>query len=264
MRNGSTFGSSIAVRALGLAAFALALGPAARAQAGGPLEVTIAVPPPFRTDLAAHVSFGGSSCLGGGTGYAACSGAFPSWDTLLGFEAGVLTRPFRFVSFGLDGGLTALKAHQVSANRWWDFTLGPVVRAYLPMRVGERLYVEPSLGLQGGLVVGQYRQDKTGQDESVGYRHEHYGAFAAAIVGLDFFPLPRVGVGLDVRVLRTFYTNVCFETGGDTICRGTRQGELAVSNLHQANGQPIDFLGDMGKASYPWKMFWGVHALYYF
>ena len=256
-------GQTLHTRSIALLALALALAPGARAEADDAPVLSTATPP-FRTDLAAHVSFGGSSCLGGGTGYAACSGAYPSWDTLLGFEAGVLTRPFRFVSFGLDGGLTALKARVMSANRWWDVTVGPVVRLHLPVRIKGKVLFEPSLGVQGGFVYGTYREDKTNEGGDVSYRHEHYGPFVSALVGLDYFPLPRVGVGLDVRVLRTFYTNVCFETAGDTICRGTSQGELATSDVHQASGQTVSFLGDKGEVSYPWKMFWGVHALYYF
>jgi hypothetical protein len=245
-------------------AVAMAIGHEARAGTDGDGVALRAEKPGFRTDLGLHASFGGSSCVGGGTNYASCTGADQSWDTNLGFAAGVLLRPFRHFSIGVDGGLMTLRSHQVTENQWWDFTMGPIARFHLPVRIGKKLYFEPNLGLQAGFVYGVFREDEKEDGSNVGYRHEHYGPFLSAVLGLDFFPVPRVGVGLEVRALRTFYTNVCFETASDRICRGTDEGELVDSDLFEVADQTSQFLGDRGTASYPWKLQWALHVLYYF
>jgi len=216
-------------------------------------RTTVAGKPGFRTDVGLQVSFGGSSAFSGGSGYAAGE----KWNTRMGFEAGVILRPFRLFSFGLDVGITTLTQRAQTANRWRDLTLGPVARFHLPVHVGEKFYFEPSFGLQTGLVYGVFLQNSAQTDSE----HKHYGPFLSAIFGLDFFPIPKVGVGIDMRLLRTFYTTVCFENSDDAgaVCRGTDQGDVVASDV---NNSP--FLGEKGKASYPWKMFWGVHALYYF
>lgn len=236
---------------------------AADARAAGDAELR-AKSPGFRTDLGAHASFGGSSCLGGGTGYASCTGADQAWDTRFGFAAGAILRPFRLFSVGVDVGLMTLRSHQVTENQWWDFTAGPIARLHVPFGIARKLVIEPNLGLQAGLVYGVFREDEKEDGSNVHFRHEHYGPFVSAVLGLDFFPLPRLGVGLETRLLRTFYTNVCFETADARICRGTGEEELVSSDLFEMSGQSSQFLGDRGAASYPWKLLWGLHVLYYF
>jgi hypothetical protein len=248
---------SFRVAALAILAALVAAVPARADGAGAsaaPLEA-----PGFRTDLGVHASFGGSSAVGGGNNYAASS----AWDTLFGFQVGAILRPFRHFSFGVDLGYTLLRMRQQTANSWSDLTIGPALRFHLPLRLGRKLLLEPSLGLEGGYVYGVYHEDKQANGDGRGtvlnHEHTHTGPFVALLGGLDLFPVPRVGFGVDLRVLRTFYTTVCFDDGQQTICRGTTQGELATNDINNTV-----FSGDKREATYPWKMFWGVHALYYF
>jgi hypothetical protein len=215
--------------------------------------------PGFRTDLGVHFAFGGNSCLAGGTNYAACRGD-TTWDTSWGLAGGLIVRPFNRFSVGIDVAYANMIHHQDTASKWSDLTLGPVVRYHQPWHI-RKLYFEPSLGLQFGWVKANYHQaNRIGTQEKVDYDHEHLGAFLAILLGIDFFPLPRLGVGLDFRVLRTFYDEVCFEAVNGVNCRGSRD-EALVKRLEDAN---VSFPSDMGVAKYPWKLFWGVHALYYF
>ena len=244
-------------------AIAALLAPGARAAEYGPVLRTD--DPAFRTDLGAHIAIGGSSCVGGGTDYARCFGTDNQWDTRFGVQGGLIVRPFKRVSFGLDVGMMTLKYHQVTANTWTDFTLGPTIRYHQPWRIRGKLYIEPNIGLQAGYVYGllNERKDDSGTEE-LGYKHKHYGPFVSILLGLDFFPLPRVGVGLEFRLLRTFYTDVCFESAESVVCRGAQEEDLVDSDVRQPSGQTASYLGDKGVATYPWKLFWGIHGLYYF
>jgi hypothetical protein len=220
--------------------------------------------PAFRTDLGIQLSLGGSSCIGGGTSYARCFGTDDQWDTRFGLNGGLIIRPFQHVSFGLDVGMMTLAYHQITANTWTDLLLGPTVRYHQPWRIRGKLYVEPNIGLQAGYVYGVLREKKDDSGTSVDYRHKHYGAFISIPFGLDFFPLPRVGIGLEFRVIRTFYTDVCFESADTVVCRGAHENKLVGSDVREASGHSAQYLGDKGTASYPWKLFWGIHGLYYF
>jgi len=221
--------------------------------------------PAFRTDLGLHLAVGGSSCVGGGTDYAKCHGADNQWDTSFGLQGGLIIRPFKRFSFGMDVGFAMLKYHQVTANTWRDLLVGPTVRYHQPVRI-RHVYFEPSVGLQAGYVYGALDEAKdfdTGSTER-GFKHKHYGPFVSAIVGLDFFPLPRLGVGFEFRLVRTFYTDVCFESAQTAVCRGTREKHLVDSDVRSATGQTAQFLGDKGAVTYPWKLFWGLlHVIYY-
>jgi len=222
--------------------------------------------PAFRTDLGIHLSLGGSSCIGGGTGYARCHGTNNQWDTRFGLQGGLILRPFRHFSFGLDTGMMTFTFHQVTANTWTDFTIGPTFRVHFPVRIRKKVYLEPNIGLQAGYVYGVYHENKPddGGTETLDYKHKHYGAFLSIPFGLDFFPLPRVGIGLEFRVMRTFYTDVCFESAETVVCRGAQEDKLVSSDVREPSGQTASYLGDKGVVTYPWKMFWGVHGLYYF
>lgn len=220
--------------------------------------------PAFRTDLGAHLALGGSSCVGGGTGYARCFGNDNQWDTRFGLQGGLIIRPFKRVSFGLDVGMMTLTYHQITANTWTDFTLGPTVRYHQPWRIRKKLYVEPNIGLQAGYVYGLMRERKDEAATELDYKQKHYGAFMSLLLGIDFFPLPRVGLGLEFRLLRTFYTDVCYESENTTVCRGAREDKLVNSDVREPSGQTASYLGDKGVVTYPWKLFWGIHGLYYF
>jgi hypothetical protein len=256
--------------AINLASFALAAALAASfasaAAAGEYGPVLRSGDPAFRTDLGVQLSLGGSSCVGGGTNYARCNGVADAWDSRFGLQGGLIVRPYRHFSFGLDAGFMSLTSHQVTANTWNDFTVGPTARFHLPIRIRKKVYIEPNIGLQAGYVYGVYRENK--DDDSgtteVGYKHKHYGPFVAVLLGADFFPLPRVGVGLEFRLLRTFYTDVCFESADSVVCRSTQDERLVNSDVREPGGQTAQYLRDKGVAEYPWKLFWGVHGLYYF
>ena len=158
-----------------------------------------------------------------------------------------------------------LTYHQVTSNTWTDFTLGPTVRYHHPWRIRKKLYVEPSIGLQAGYVYGVMRERKDDAGTDLDYKHKHYGPFLAIPFGLDFFPLPRVGIGLEFRVLRTFYTDVCYESEDTVVCRGAREDKLVDSDVRKDQNKTAQFLGEKdGVVDYPWKLFWGVHGLYYF
>jgi len=218
--------------------------------------------PAFRTDLGLHLALGGSSCVGGGTNYAKCHGADNQWDTSFGLQGGLIIRPFKRFSFGMDAGFSTLKYHQVTANTWRDFLLGPTVRYHQPVRV-RHVYFEPSFGLQAGYVYGVLHEEKNeAGGTNLGWEHKHYGPFVSALVGLDFFPLPRLGVGF--RLVRTFYTDVCFESAQTSVCRGSKEKHLVGSDVRSATDQTAQFLGDKGAVTYPWKLFWGLlHVIYY-
>jgi hypothetical protein len=251
-------------RALTFLAVATALSLAATAaQAQEEIEVERIVrteDPGFRTDLGLQLAFGGHSCVGGGSEYAECKGADTSWDTSWGLAGGFIVRPFNHFSFGIDVTYVNMIHHQDTASKWSDFTMGPVVRYHQPVRIRD-LYFEPYLGLQAGWVMGKYHQaTRIDTNEKVDYDHKHLGAFLAIPFGVDFFPLPKLGVGLEFRLLRTFYSEVCFEWRGGVNCRGT-QDEAIVKRFED---DKVTFPGEKGIAKYPWKLFWGVHALYYF
>jgi hypothetical protein len=243
-----------------LIAAALAAAEAGAAEYGPVLRSS---DPAFRTDLGAHLAIGGSSCVGGGTGYARCFGQDTSWDTRFGLQGGLIIRPFKRVSFGMDVGMMTLTYHQITANTWTDFTLGPTVRYHQPWRIRKKLYLEPNIGLQAGYVYGlmNERKDLVGD---LGNKHKHYGAFMSLLLGVDFFPLPRVGLGLEFRLMRTFYTDVCFESDDTVVCRGAQEDKLVDSDVRKDLEQTAQFLGEKGVVTYPWKLFWGVHGLYYF
>jgi hypothetical protein len=219
--------------------------------------------PAFRTDLGVHLELGGASCVGGGSGYAKCHGTENQWDTSFGLQGGVIIRPFERFSFGMDLGFASLKYHQVTANTWRDFLLGPTARYHQPIRI-RSVYFEPSVGLQAGYVYGVLHEEKNAGGQDLGYEHKHYGAFVSALVGLDFFPLPRLGIGFEFRLVRTFYTDVCFESADTSVCRGAQEKHLVDSDVRDPEGKTAQFLGDKGAATYPWKLFWGLlHVIYY-
>jgi hypothetical protein len=215
--------------------------------------------PGFRTDLGFHVAIGGNSCIGGGTGYASCYGADNAWDTSVGVSGGVLLRPLKHFSAGIDITYGRMRYHQMTANKWSDLTFGPVARFHWPIRF-KGLYFEPNLGLQVGFVKGVMYENESEQDTSLSREHVHMGAFLALPFGLDFFPLPRLGFGLEFRLIRTIYTDVCFESSGGVACRGIDDEALTDRYDLPFGGVPAD----KGIEKFPMKLFWGVHGLYYF
>lgn len=216
--------------------------------------------PGFRTDLGIQFSFGGHSCIGGGSNYASCYGTDTSWDTSWGLGGGFLARPFKLFSVGVNISYYTMKLHEITDNKWGDLLLGPVAKFHFPFMLGARkLLFEPNIGLQGGFAKGTYSEEKLASTEKVGWEHEHLGAFLAIPFGVDFFPIPKLGVGLEFKLVRTFYTEVCFESRDLTTCRGVNDKAAEDNWDLSSTGIP----NDKGIATYPWKLFWGLHVLYY-
>jgi hypothetical protein len=226
--------------------------------AGAEEELTVRTKDPaFRTDFAMHLALGGNSCVGGGTNYANCKGLEHAWDTGFGIAGGLFVRPFRFFSAGLDVAYTMLVYHQETSSKWGDLTLGPALRVHFPVKL-RKIYIEPNVGLHGGWVKGNYHQGKRDND-TVNYDHTHMGAFMSLLFGADVFLLPKLGVGLEFRVIRTFYIEVCFESDESVNCRGD-DDQAIIERYAEHTGYP----GEKGTADYPWKLFYGIHGLYYF
>ncbi len=215
--------------------------------------------PGFRTDLGFHLAIGGNSCIGGGSGYASCYGADDSWDTSVGVSGGVLLRPLKLFSVGMDITYGRMRYHQMTANKWSDLIFGPVARLHWPVHF-KGLYFEPNIGLQVGFVKGVMYENESANQDSLDREHVHMGAFLALPFGLDFFPIPKLGFGLEFRLIRTIYTEVCFESSGTVACRGIKDEALTDRWDLEFGGVPAD----KGIEKFPMKLFWGVHGLYYF
>ncbi len=227
--------------------------------------------PNFNTDLGIHLSFGGHSCIGGGSGYADCNDVRHSWDTFIGLQGGIMVRPFANYSFGIDAGYVRMLHHQHTDDYWSDFTIGPIVRGHLPLRL-QRVLIEPTLGFQLGYVNGTFFQAARTEDFD-DYRHRHLGIFFALALGVDIFiPGTSFGVGLETRLLRTVYREVCFEWSEGTNCRGIADDSKVNTTLFEYDEEleievltgSSKFPGEKGIATYPWKLYYGAHIIYYF
>ncbi len=215
--------------------------------------------PGFRTDLGVQFSFGGHSCIGGGSDYATCGGTNVRWDTSWGLGGGFIARPFKLFSLGVNVSYYNMKFRRITENKWSDLLLGPVGKFHFPFRLGTKdLLFEPNIGLQVGFAKGTFKERMRETGQSVDWNHEHLGAFLGLPFGVDFFPIPKLGVGLEFKVVRTFYTEVCFEHD-QVACRGVNDKALTKRYDLPDGGVP----NDKGVASYPWKLFWGLHVLYY-
>ncbi len=205
--------------------------------------------PGFRTDLGIYVLGGGHQCLRGGSGYALCSGKDTGWETSFGIAMGFIVRPFRHFSFGIDGAYMNMISRFNDKIRWADLNIGPVVRVHLPIRL-TRAVIEPSLGVQGGIVQGNIH------DSQAGYMDKHIGPFFTGLAGINLFLIPGFGFGFELRITGTFYQEVCFEGTQGRHCRGTDDDSAFIEGMAD--------IGDRGMAEYPWKIFYGGHLIYYF
>ncbi len=212
--------------------------------------------PGFRTDLGIQLSVGGHQCLRSGSGYAECRGADGGWNTSVGIAGGFIVRPIPYFSAGLDAAYMHMTSRWNESTYWSDISAGPVLRAHLPIRI-KNVVLEPHLGAQGGFIQGNMHFKEDGNRRV----NQHTGLFVAPLGGLDIFVLPGFGFGIDVRVIRTFYQEVCFESSTGTICRGTNDTQ---SNSCGTGDQHSFYPGDGSAAQYPWKIFYGGHLLYYF
>lgn len=218
--------------------------------------------PGFRTDLGIYLGAGGHTCIGGGSNYASCSDTQNAWDTGWGIAGGVVTRPLSFLSIGIDLGYNRMIYHQQTKDKWGDLLVGPVFKFHLPFSFAGMIW-EPNLGIQAGYVQGTYYQKKRGSDE-VDYKHKHTGAFLTLLAGMDLFFMPRFGVGLEARFIRTFYQEVCYEWYNGVSCRGIDDTRIvnAYKEVKEQTGE--SFPGEKGISDFPWKLFYGTHVLYYF
>ena len=210
--------------------------------------------PGFRTDFGIQLSVGGHQCIqdSGGTGYAKCRGADGGWNTSMGAVLGIVLRPWRFFSVGLDFAYMSMDSRYNKKNSFGDFSIGPVIRGHLPIRIVKVVF-EPNVGIQYGFMQGHLYREHDRIDR-------HIGSFFTMLITLDLYVIPKLGFGFDLRIIRSGYQEVCVEGGDATVCRGANdQNAAAALEETKENDTLVD-----EKASYPWKIFYGGHVVYYF
>ncbi len=209
----------------------------------------------FRTDLGINVAIGGSNCMGStGERWLKCTGNNEGWQMGTGVAIGATVRPFQYFSLGLDVAYMALKPLAESATedfytRFTDISFGALFKGHLPVRI-KRFLLDIALGMRFAVVTGFLKakpdanfQAITG-DVSKNYIHRHLGPEITPVLDLAFFVLPKLGFGMELRLPMTIYTQVCFDQGDGSICRG------ATDDIEN-------------KAKPPVKLFYGLHVIYY-
>ncbi|MDJ0763186.1 MAG: hypothetical protein QNJ97_09385 [Myxococcota bacterium] len=221
---------------------------------------------PHKTTLGAYVNGGINLCLGGGTQYATCRTPDSGWLVSWGFSGGILVRPFRYFSIGLDVSYMNLRSRVAEDSddddidfRWADFTAGPVGRLHVPIKT-QYVIVEPKLGLQTGYIQGNRYRWEDGRTRK--RKDIHMGPFLGFLGGIDFTPtpLPSLAFGIEARIVRSLYQEVCFEGRHGHLCRGV---DDQASNSWIENEEEY-YPGDGPIAKYPWKLNAGVNVTYYF
>jgi len=215
--------------------------------------------PGFRTDIGIHISAGSHHCLNDGSGYASCGKDGGGWNAGWGLALGALVRPFTHLSFGLDASFMNMSNTHNLDNHWLEVAIGPVARVHLPIRFG-KFVMEPNLGAQAGFVQGTMWIADT-SDES--QKRKLYGPFVGIVCHLDLFVLPGFGVGLDIRIHRVFYLEVCTGADDSLACRGL-EDEKSVRYLDGLEGENRADSGDETGVAFPWKIYYGGHLVYYF
>jgi hypothetical protein len=209
----------------------------------------------FRTDLGINLSIGGHVCLGSsGENWLACSGNNAGWTMGTGLAIGATVRPFKFFSLGIDGAYMAMRPIEGTETerdykRFYDISFGAVFKGHLPIQI-KRFLLDIGLGVRFAFVNGYLKakpnaifQEVTGDDSHV-YFHRHFGPEITPLLDLMLFLVPKIGIGMEMRLPMTVYTEVCFDQGNSVICRG-------------ALDDPEN------KAKAPIKLFFGLHLIYY-
>ncbi len=212
----------------------------------------------FRSDFGLELSIGGHSCVSGGgnEGTLQCSGNNKGWDFGSGWVIAGRVRPVKFFSAGLELSYMGLRPGDGTATengykRFFDFSVGPVFKFHIPIRI-RVILMDISLGIKTAFVNGflyEYpnKEVQGNIDESSKYyRHRLFGPEISGSIGLDLYVVPRLGFGVEVRPIGTLYQSVCFDKGSDHICRGVK--EDSETQHHYIA---------------PFKLFYGLHIIYY-
>ena len=148
--------------------------------------------PGFRTDFGVYLIGGGNSCAGGGCEADAISA--PKWSTHLGIAAGIVVRPYRFFSVGLDVSFTNLvPAEETKAlKRFFDLAISPVLRLHIPVRF-RTVVLEPAMGVGIGFVNGYLQYDGI-DSASRKTSRRYFGPVISGIIGLNLFLTPKMSI----------------------------------------------------------------------
>lgn len=211
--------------------------------------------PGFRTDFGFYIFGGGNSCGGGGCDTDGISEI--KWGTHLGVAAGILVRPYRFFSMGMDFSFTNLVPTEDSPSlkRFFDVTIMPTLNIHIPVRF-RTVVLEPTFGVGFGLVNGYLTYDGV-HTTSRKTSRRYYGPGVSGLFGLNVFVIPEFGFGLGVRINGTFYQQNCDKyEDGEIFCKGYKD-----SNDNYTSEETGGIGPEPLKA--PLKIFYGLHLIYY-
>jgi hypothetical protein len=223
--------------------------------------------PGFRTDFGFYLLGGIHTCVDGGNEFTACKGN-GTWSPSGGVAGGVVVRPFRFFSIGLDLSFTNLSpmknAGYEAYKRLSDLNVGSIVRLHIPIRI-KLVTLEPAIGFGFGFVNGYVprRSEATRSGSNSGVmetfvsqfeipkeyptKYRLFGPSVSGVLALNLFLMPGFGMGWEVRFIGTFYQQVCEDyESGPTYCRGYFQDNE-----------------DTEEETFPLKIFTGFHLIYY-
>jgi len=215
--------------------------------------------PGFRTDVGIHFSAGSQQCLAGSAAHGACQDFGVDWSPSFGMALGLIIRPGTYISLGLDAALMTMGGQDRASDSWLELMVGPTGRLHLPIRFG-RIVLEPAVGLTVGYSEGHLR-----------FRNENDTRFEGALLGpfigilcnLQLFILPGFGVGLDLRIHKMFYREVCVRSKDTHICRGVedkRSQYYSEMRVHESH----NVLEGLRETTFSWKIYTGGHLVYYF
>jgi len=203
--------------------------------------------PPFRTDLGVDLFLGLNICVGGdgnATLPGSCSGMKPG----VAVGGSFFHRPYSFLAVGFDLNYREFKGNY--HHEWGDFFGGPKVRGILPLG-----RIEPFIDFGVGYAESWYRGVGSATvGETIDQKGEFRGIAISAAVGADYFFLPGLGAGLDVRLLHPFFQESCWTLNAGSYCRD--DGSIPVDD-DKADWDP----GPSGQST---RLSFGAHGIYYF
>lgn len=215
--------------------------------------------PGFRTDVGIHLSFGSEHCLAGTQDHGPCQDFGADWDAGFGMAFGVLVRPGTYLSYALDVSFSTLTGQLQPNNYWLEITIGPAIRLHLPIRFG-RFVLEPALGGSFGYAESHLRY-KSPTAESI--KGSLFGPYVGILCNLSLFIFPGLGIGMDLRIHKMLYQEICAHSGSVRICRGVADEK---SEFYSDVGEQdtVKYPGKLSEKSFSWKIYYGGHVVYYF